>query len=195
MANEPLHVLLTLASQGSMPVWTQAGKKRRGHVFRVAMVMGVWANIRGEHARDIVRWRAAGILHDALRDADPQVLLPDLPERFAAFPPKAFHGPVASVYLEREGIEDEDLLDAIRYHTIGTTGLADMGLALYAADFLEPGRTDRAEWRESLRGRAPFDLLGVVREIVSARICYLEESGSPVHPETVGLWKSLADGP
>jgi HD superfamily phosphohydrolase YqeK len=67
-------------------------------------------------------------------------------------------------------------------------------MALYAADFLEPGRSLREEWRAELRGRAARELEAVVKEILSARIGYLIGKGRPLHPETVGFWNRMSEG-
>lgn len=67
-------------------------------------------------------------------------------------------------------------------------------MALYCADFLEPGRRLREEWRAALRERAPRELEAVVREILQARIRHLLERGRPLHPETIGFWNRMTEG-
>ena len=91
-------------------------------------------------------------------------------------------------------MEDESLLLAVAYHTLGHPRLDDAGRALYAADFLEPGRNLRNKWRESLRGRMPGELEAVTKEILSARIVHLLRRGRTVQPETMAMWNSLAGG-
>ena len=66
--------------------------------------------------------------------------------------PNLLHGPVAAEKCRRElGIDDEDVLDAIRWHTTGRADWSRVGQALYIADFNEPLRThDGAEQARAL---------------------------------------------
>ena len=193
-ADSPLHPILAEAARGVLPTWSKAGASRRQHMVRVAGVLGDWAEQRGEPPRERDRWLATGLLHDSLRDEDPQTLRNQVDPLFRDFPRKVLHGPGAARRLRDEGVEDEELLHAISFHTLGSAGFGILGFALFAADFLEPGRKFREEWRADLRQRAAWDLPGVVREILSARIGYLLEKGRPLHPETLGFWNSLSEG-
>ena len=161
---------------------------------RVACLMGDWARERGEIPVEATRWVASGFLHDALRDEDYEVLRSQVDSPFNDLPGKVLHGPGVAQRLRDDGVEDEELLHAISFHTLGSAGFGTLGFALFAADFLEPGRRFREEWRADLRQRAPEDLDGVVKEILSARIGYLLEKGRPLHPETLGFWNRLSEG-
>ncbi len=122
---------------------------------RVAELLESWARARGEGPEDVARWTAAGNLHDALREENPERLKSRVEPRFLDLPGKALHGPGVAMRLQEEGVADEELLHAIAYHTMGSPGFGTLGLALYAADFLEPGRKLREKWRGNLRKRAP----------------------------------------
>jgi len=161
---------------------------------RVAGLLGDWAQARGESSHDAARWVAAGFLHDALRDEDPEKLRRQVDPPFEDLPGKVLHGPGVARRLRDGGVEDVELLHAISYHTLGSAGFGTLGFALYAADFLEPGRRVREEWRADLRQRAAAELHEVVKEILSARIGYLLERGRPLHPETLGFWNRLSEG-
>ena len=51
------------------------------------------------------------------------------------------HGPAAAEILEKDfGITDEDILNAVRYHTIGRVGMSDLEKIVYVADAIEEGR-------------------------------------------------------
>jgi HD superfamily phosphohydrolase YqeK len=103
------------------------------------------------------------------------------------------HGPAAAEKLRIDGVRDAGLLHAVAYHTLGHADLGPEGRALYAADFLEPGRLGlRDDWRTALRARMPGEVHDVVREILSARVVHLVETGRPVRPETMGFWNSMA---
>jgi len=140
-----------------------------------------------------MRWRAAGYLHDALRDASPAALRPLVSGDLAGLPGSLLHGPAVATRLGQEGVQDEDLLAAVTFHTVGDAGLGALGRALYSADFLEPGRTYRVEGREQLCERAPKELDAVTREVARLRIAHLLGKGLPLHPRTVGFWNALVD--
>jgi 2-amino-4-hydroxy-6-hydroxymethyldihydropteridine diphosphokinase len=170
------------AARGVLPEWARASEKRRAHIGRVAALLGEWAAGLG-------RWLAAGWLHDVLREAPPEELRPLVPEAFRTLPAKLLHGPAAAERLAGEA--DAELLDAIRYHTLGSARFGRLGRALYLADFLEPGRRYEPEWTADLRARMPHDLDAVMREVVRARVRHVEESGSVLHPETRALYEQV----
>ena len=90
-----------------------------------------------------------------------------------------------------EGLLDGEILRAVAYHTVGHPAFGVLGRALYAADFLEPGRTFRPEWRADLRQRMPADLDDVVFTVARARIANLVERGMPMLSQTIGFWNAL----
>jgi HD superfamily phosphohydrolase YqeK len=191
------HPLIAAAAEGSLPSWTVALQKRREHVERVRVLMRSWAEKLGLSNSDVDRWSAAGLLHDALRDEDPDVLRDQVPAGMRALPGPVLHGPAAAERLRGEGVDDESLLMAVAFHTLGHPEWDRLGKALCAADFLEPGRRTLAEMRDPMRRRMPFDVDDVVRGIVAARVARQEELGDPAPKITVECLASLeeaADG-
>lgn len=187
------HPVVEAAARGELPDWAEADAARRAHIARVADLMGAWAAELRLPPPERTRWLAVAWLHDALRNADPQGLRVRVPPGMAALPGPLLHGPAAAERLRLDGVGDGELLQAVAYHTLGHPGLGTLGRALYAADFLEPGRDLLNAWREGLRSRLPSDLDGVVREVLGARIGYLVGRGSPLRPETVAFWNVLVE--
>lgn len=185
-----LHPVVAAAAEGELPPWVAASPRRRRHMARVATLLGRWAADFGVAERRAVAWRAAGHLHDALRDAAPSMLATRFP-RTASLPGHARHGPAAATLLRREGVNDAELLQAIRWHTLGSRKFGLLGKALYAADFLEPNRSERRRWRASLRLRVPAHTDLVLAEIAASRIKGLLRAGRPVQPRTIRFWNSL----
>ncbi|HEX6751617.1 MAG TPA: HD domain-containing protein [Longimicrobium sp.] len=177
-----LSPLVRDAAEGRLPDWTRAKPTRREHMARVAALMREWATELGLGDDEVARWAAAGYLHDALRDADPDELRPLVPAEFRELPGKLLHGPAAAERLA--GDADDELLDAVRCHTLGCPRFRTLGRALYLADFLEPGRTFAPEWTEQLRRRMPREMDAVLREVVESRIGHVMRGGGTVHPET-----------
>jgi 2-amino-4-hydroxy-6-hydroxymethyldihydropteridine diphosphokinase len=187
-----LHPLLERAAQGDLPAWAEATESRRAHLARVAALMGGWSEDLGLPEDERTRWAAAAWLHDALRDAEPEKLRLRVPPAMSYLPGPLLHGPATAQRLREEGVTDEELLLALSYHTLGHPDLGTLGQALYCADFLEPGRDLLNDWRDALRARMPEELPHVIRELVAARIVHVVERGSPMRPETVAFWNSLA---
>lgn len=159
---------------------------------RVAGLLDEWAVQSGLDDEERVRWRAAGYLHDALRDAPLDVLRALVPET-ERMPDAVLHGPAAAERLRRDGVDDEELLAAIAFHTIGDPAFGRLGRALYAADFLESGRTFMADRRAELRARAQDELDAVVFEVARMRIRHLVDRGMPINPRTASFWNRMVE--
>jgi len=188
-----LHEIVSRAAKGTLPTWAVVSEGRRAHIGRVCELLGDWAEALELGEDDRKRWRAAGSLHDVLRDEEPEMLRTSVSPEVQDLPGPLLHGPAAAERLRVCGVLDGELLSAIAYHTVGDETFASLGRALYAADFLEPGRSFLPEWRQELRARMPVELNEVVFEIVRARVSNLVERGSPMLPRTVRFWNRLAE--
>jgi 2-amino-4-hydroxy-6-hydroxymethyldihydropteridine diphosphokinase len=131
-------------------------------------------------------------LHDTLRDADQEALRSELTSPLDTLPTSFLHGPATAVRLERAGARDAEVLDAIRYHTLGNARLGMLGLALIAADYLEPGRPTQTLWRSTLRARMPHAFQAVLLEVVRDKLWRGLDRAHPLRPEMIGLWNRLA---
>lgn len=189
-----LHPVVEAAARGDLPAWAVADRARREHMERVSALLREWAEARGEAEADVTRWAAAGYLHDALRSAEPHTLRTVVSGELEGLPDPLLHGPAAARRLHDDGVRDPGLLRAVAYHTLGNEEFDDLGLALYAADFLEPGRDVRNDWRAKLRERMPDELHEVVREILRARVEHLLDHDRPVRPETMAFWNRMSEG-
>jgi len=186
------HPLVAGAARGELPDWAQAGPSRREHIERVRVLLDAWAVALELPAGERARWCAAGVLHDALRDAPPEELRPEVPPDLRELPASILHGPAVAERLRLEGVTDQGLLRAVGFHTLGHPELDAAGRALFSADVLEPGRKYRPEWRQKLRERFPRRPLEVTREVSRARIEWQLEDARPLHPLTLEFWNVLA---
>lgn len=186
-----MHPILTAAAAGALPDWARVGEHRRAHVERVSELMGAWADALGLGSHERGRWRAAGLLHDALRDADPELLRMVVPEDMSALPAKLLHGPAAAERLRRDGVDDDLFLRAIAYHTLGHPAFDRLGRALYLADYLEPGRKDMPAGTDALRTRCPAEMDDVIREVAARRVGRLLDMKKPLRQETVAFWNGV----
>lgn len=189
-----LHPVVKKAAKGVLPGWAQVSRSRYAHMERVAGLLEAWARAADLPKFERRRWTALGYLHDSLKGASASSLRPLVREDLQDLPGPVLHGPAAAARLREEGVEDEELLLAVAYHTLGHPNLDEGGMALYAADFLEPGRNLKNSWRDGLRARMPQELEAVTREILAARLTHLVKKNRPVQPETVAMWNAMNGG-
>jgi 2-amino-4-hydroxy-6-hydroxymethyldihydropteridine diphosphokinase len=172
-----------------LPAWACVTEQRRGHVARVAELMERWSNELGIGTDEARAWRDAALWHDALRDAPEKTLRALVPR--ADFTAEMLHGLAAAVRLERDGETRGELLDAIRWHTVGSADWGRLGRALFMADFLEPGRRFARGDRAFLAKHVAKDFDGVFRQVVSMRLQHALREGHWLFPETVTLWNAV----
>ncbi len=173
-----------------LPAWSVVGDGRIAHIARVMTMLQGWAAARGVPAAEGERWQRAALLHDALREADEQVLrrYPPLP----SWPRKTWHGPAAATAAAADGERDQGVLDAVRYHSFGFAPWDDAGRMLYLADYLEPGRSFERERLDAFAARVPAEPALVLREVASMRLAWRIKNGGRIARETWEFWNSIA---
>ncbi len=172
-----------------LPAWACVGNKRLAHIERVTSLLRAWSAAMRLTADEANAWIDAGIWHDALRDAPDEQLREITGDRET--PAALLHGSAAAIRLEAEGEKRRDVLDAIRYHTVGSPDWSRTGRALYMADYLEPGRKFSKEDRFFLAAQVPHSFDSVFRQVVRFRLDWSVREGNHIFPETVALWNSL----
>jgi predicted HD superfamily hydrolase involved in NAD metabolism len=170
-------------------------EKRYGHTVRVADTA---ESLARKHGLDPVQTRLAALLHDAARETEPDEFLRlakewnlsvGEPERQS---PKLLHGPVAAELARRElGVADEEVLAAIRVHTIGAAQMGPLALALYVADKIEPARDYPSVGK--IRDLASSDLREAAAESLRRVIAHNEERGRSVHPASRAMLEWLEE--
>ena len=170
-------------------------EKRYGHTVRVA---GTAEGLARKHGIDPAQIRLAALLHDAARETEPDEFLRlakewnlsvGAPERQS---PKLLHGPVAAELARRElGVADEEVLAAIRVHTIGEAEMGPLALALYVADKIEPARDYPSVGQ--IRDLASSDLREAAAESLRRVIAHNEGRGRSVHPASRAMLEWLEE--
>ena len=181
-----------------LPAWTVVSEKRRAHIARVTALLDQWARELALGAEEASAWHDVGRWHDALRDADEAELrrwarqpAGGLDGRSDAMPLEMLHGPAAAARLAADGERRANVLDAIRWHTVGHTGWGRVGRALFMADYLEPGRRFAAADRAFLAAHVAHDFDGVLRQVVRQRLEWSLRAGKTLFPETIALWNEV----
>ena len=104
------------------------------------------------------------------------------------------HGPAAAHYLRtRLGIRDNEIIDAVYYHTTSHPEAGLVEKILFCADYLEPNRPQRAEEADvrSLGRKITRTLDEVYREILCRKLVYTLGKGRPLHSNGVTAWNAL----
>lgn len=170
----------------ALPAWAVVTDKRRKHIKRVVDLLATWAHALQLPQDEASRWIAAGVLHDALRDAPEELLRTITGDSSLAA--ELLHGPAAAIRAEQDGERRKDVLEAVRFHTIGSTKWNRTGRALYMADFLEPGRKFLIAERTFVAQQVARDFDGTFRQVVRLRLEWSLVQGGELFPETVALW-------
>jgi len=107
--------------------------------------------------------------------------------------PEIMHGFAGAALAEHGyGIADPEILEAIKYHTVGKEGLSRFARVIYIADAVEPGRAypEAAE----IRRRVFADMDGGILYALRHMTAYLRQSGKYIHPNTEKMLAWLQAG-
>ncbi len=156
--------------------------KRYEHTLSVAYTAASLAMV---HGADPDRALIAGMLHDCAKCLSNKKLISiceknDLPisETERQNPAALLHAKAGSFLAGvKYGVEDEDILNAIRYHTTGRPGMSSLEKILYIADYIEPGRK-HASNLGLIRRMAYRDLDETLLKILEDTLSYLHSVSS-----------------
>lgn len=142
------------------------------------------------HGSDRQKASIAGLVHDCARDLSHDTLI-EMVERFRIVAdeielgePALLHAPVGAELARVEfGIDDEEILSAIRLHTTGDSGMSLLDKIIYLADYIEPGRSYAGAGK--LRRLAMEDFGRALIVATNQTIAYVIRRGGLIHPRTV----------
>lgn len=150
------------------------------HSVRVAAMCAENARRASITEKDAI---TMGALHDASKN-----LPKDSPYLKDFVPPEGVPSPVmhqySGAYVAQKffGVTDENLLNAIRYHTSGRAGMSDAEILLYLCDMLEEGRSFPGI--ERLRAVFTKDMQLCMLLSLQHQVDYLRSTGGDIYPLT-----------
>ena len=160
------------------------------HTLGVAEEAQKLAAVYGD-AELVKKAEYAGLLHDCAKDYPD-----DMKKRFC----KEYHVPVddvmkkqlglihpflgAEVAKREYGVEDEDIIGAIRWHTTGKPEMTVLEKIVFIADYIEPNRKS-FDGLEKARKLAYEDLDKAMAYILESTIEYVKERNRALHPYSV----------
>jgi predicted HD superfamily hydrolase involved in NAD metabolism len=163
------------------------GEKRYHHSVGV---METAKELSAVYGCDVKKAGIAGLLHDCGRIEDDGVLLKlamdsdIILDDITKNNPKLIHGYLGAEIAKNEyGINDREILDAIRYHTTGKPRMSLLEKIIYIADYIEPGREFPGV--EDVRKLAYINLDESLLAAMDNTIKYIIENGWLLHNNTV----------
>jgi predicted HD superfamily hydrolase involved in NAD metabolism len=111
-------------------------------------------------------------------------------ERLLSYNAELWHAPVGAHLVQKEaGVEDEDILDAIRFHTSGRPGMTSLEKVIYLADYIEPGR--HFPGVDDVRELAKHNLEEALIASIRNTIMFLLRKNQAVFPDTFNTFNDL----
>lgn len=168
--------------------------KRYLHTLGVAYLSASLAMCHGASHRDAL---VAGLLHDCAKNYPEQEMLEhclalQLPlSSYERRIPELLHAAYGA-YLAKEsyGITQEDILLAIRNHTLGRPGMSLLEQIVYLADYFEPERTQPTTPSLDEIRKIAFQNLDRATYLVSQNtLQYFEATGKEVDPMTYRVYE------
>ena len=160
--------------------------KRYKHTVNVAKLARKLAK---QYGADEEKATIAGLLHDICKEKPKSELLQMLrdnaimTQNAAEKPQGVWHAAAGMVYAAQElGIEDQEILDAIRFHTSGRPGMTLLDKIIYMADMCSEDRS-YAEVEE-LRKLLKKDLDKALIRALQYSLQWLREEHKPVDEES-----------
>lgn len=158
-------------------------------------VMETAIRLAEKYGADGKKAELAAIFHDYAKfrpkDEMRQIIKEQkMPAILLEFNSELWHAPVGAFLAEKEaGIQDGEILDAIRFHTSGRVGMTLLDKIIYLADYIEPGR--HFPGVEEIREMAGNDLDAALIQSMKNTIQFLMKKNQPVFPDTFHAYNSL----
>ncbi|PKB70856.1 MAG: hypothetical protein BZY87_08500 [SAR202 cluster bacterium Io17-Chloro-G6] len=167
----------------------------QAHIDRVRDVA---LELAGRHGIDLERAELGSLAHDVCRavpsndllrmSAELDVEVSDVEQDF----PLLLHGPVGAELLRREeNLTDQDLYEAVRWHSTAHASLNSLGKLIFLADKLDPQKAAVYSYQDKLRGMAWESLDLALLEFLSREMATRVERGETIHPASVDARNSL----
>lgn len=169
---------------------------RKEHTFSVVQAA---INLAKKYEADIAKVKLAGLLHDYARNFDNKKLLEIVKnnnieiDKWEKEIPELLHSPVGAFLAKKEfNVQDREVLNAIRYHTIGRPEMSLVEKIIFIADIIEPNRDFPGV--DLIRKKAEVDINKTVILVCEFTIKYNIERQRIIHPNTLLTRNSLLKG-
>jgi len=171
-------------------------EKRYEHVKRVAKCAHELAKIYGVPVEKV---EASAWLHDVAKFFNLSVMIdltrgkyPEVADKMSQST-AVLHGFAGAEFVRQNydlfGVDDEEILDGIKYHTIGCENMSTLAKIIYLADAIEEKRS--WEGVEKARELAKTDLDEAIKFEIEEKLKYLLAKDSIIHPNVIKFRNSI----
>lgn len=174
-------------------------KERYNHTMGVAYTAASLAmkyNPDTGNSDFIKKAELAGLLHDCAKYMDNEKKINICKKNnieyslFEVEHPYMLHGKVgAYIAKEKFGIEDEDILGAITWHTTGKPNMSLLEKIIFVADYIEPSRKPVPDL-DIIRRMAFEDIDEAMKKILRNQLAYLKAGKNPIDSMTQKTYDS-----
>ena len=137
-----------------------------------------------------------GLIHDIAREYDNDEIIKICAEKgedvseYELENPVLLHGKAGAALLrEKFNINDNEILDAVRVHTTGDSGMGSIAKVLFVADYIEPCRTHITD--DFLKSLENSCLDKMVEKVLKSILEYIESKGKNPAGSSIELLKEL----
>ena len=144
---------------------------------------------------DVQKAELAGLIHVVCKDDSKEVQLQTAEEfgiiltEFERNCPKLWHSIVGAEYVRRYIIDDDDIVNAVRYHTSARADMSLLEKVIYVADCISSDRTFKGV--SQLRSQAKKSLDSVILSMTRTTLEELVSSSLPLHSDSVNAYNQL----
>ena len=173
-------------------------KERYHHTVGVAytaMSMAMKYNPQPDNNEFMIKAEIAGLLHDCAKcmDNDKKIRICNKNQisysKIEAENPYLLHGKVGAYIARKEfDILDEDILNAITWHTTGRPDMSLLEKIIFVADYIEPSRRPIPELN-LIRQLAFTDLEKAIYQVTKDTLAYLKKKGGSIDPATIQTYE------
>ena len=167
--------------------------KRLKHTYGVAEEAGRLAE---RYGANVEKAKLAALFHDMCKsmpvsELDRYVEECGLSKNLKGRPDLS-HGKVAAQLMERDyGIKDEELINAVSFHTTGRAGMSMLEKIVFLADAIEPSRDYPGV--DDIRKLAYEDIDRACVRSLSRTVDYIKQKGGYLDPDTEDALRDLEE--
>ncbi|MFY4774852.1 bis(5'-nucleosyl)-tetraphosphatase (symmetrical) YqeK [Metabacillus sp. RGM 3146] len=158
-------------------------------------VMETAIKLSDKYGGDTKKAETAAIFHDYAKFRPKEEMIEiikeqDMKKDLLLYNGELWHAPAGAYLVQKEaGINDPEILDAIRYHTSGRKGMSLLDKIIFVADYIEPGR--HFPGVEEARKLAEKNLDEALILALKNTIVFLLKKNQAVYPDTIETYNDL----
>lgn len=158
-------------------------------------VMETAVHLAEKYGADKKKAELAAIFHDYAKfrskeEMERIIVDENMPKQLLEYHSELWHAPVGAYLVSIEaGINDEDILQAIRFHTTGNKDMNLLDKIVFLADYIEPGR--KFPGVDDVRSVAAENLDEAVVMALRNTIKFLLDKKQRIYPDTLETYNTL----